>query len=128
MYSAVQSVTSKPIILVELGFPDGMNSNTVYGASKVTDGMTAIIDTYPQIKAVSLWSNHASWLVNDVFPYDCLFDNPLQVAALRSVISTRPGALRSCVMLTDGIRHPNCQGFTSVAAGTFKPSGTLRIQ
>lgn len=108
MYSQIQGVTSKPIILVELGFPDGMNSNTSYGASKVTDGMTAILDTYTQIKAVSLWSNHASWMVNDVFPYDCLFDNPLQVAALQTVVTARPNSLRSCVHLTDDITHPNC--------------------
>ena len=108
MYTAIQAVTAKPIILVELGFPDGMSSNTTYGASKVTSGMTAILDTYTQIKAVSLWSNHSSWMVNDVFPYDCLFDNPLQVAALQTVVTARPNSLRSCVHLTDDITHPNC--------------------
>ena len=107
-YTAVQAVTSKPIILVELGFPDGMSSNTVYGASKVTDGMTAILDTYTQIKAVSLWSNHASWMVNDVFPYDCLLDNPLQAAALQAVAAARTNAIRSCVHLTDDVTQPNC--------------------
>ena len=122
MYSQIQAITSKPIILAELGFPDGMNSNTTYGASKVTDGMTAILDTYPQIKAVSLWSNHASWLVNDVFPYDCLFDNPLQVAALQTIVSARPNSLRSCIYMTDSIAQPNCAGgitFTS----TFSRGG-----
>ncbi len=103
-------------------------SNTSYGASKVTDGMTAILDTYTQIKAVSLWSNHADWLVNDVFPYDCLFDNPLQVAALQAVVATRPGSIRSCVMLTDGIRQPNCRDFTSSASGTVKPSGKVTFR
>lgn len=106
MYTAIQSVTSKPIILVELGFPDGMNSNTAYGASKVTDGMTAILDTYTQIKAVSLWSNHVDWLQNDIFPYDCLFDNPLQVSALQAVEAARPGSLRGAVYLTGNILHP----------------------
>lgn len=116
---------TKPIILVELGFPDGMSSNTAYGASKVTDGMTAILDTYPQIKAVSLWSNEASWMVNDVFPYDCLFDNPLQAAALRAVVSTHPGSLRSCVVLTDGVQHPNCISVTSRASGTVRSTGNV---
>ncbi len=100
-----------------------MSSNTTYGASKVTSGMTAILDTYTQIKAVSLWTNHTSWMVNDVFPYDCLFDNPLQVTALQTVIATHRGAIRSCIMLTDGIRHPNCTGFTSGAGGIVRPSG-----
>ena len=128
MYSAIQAVTSRPIILVELGFPDGMSSNTAYGASKVTSGMTAILDTYTQIKAVSLWSNEASWMVNDVFPYDCLLDNPLQAAALQAVVATRPGSLRSCVTLTDGVRHPNCSGFTSGVSGVVRPSGSVRFQ
>ena len=128
MYSQVQAVTSRPIMLVELGFPDGMNSNTSYGASKVTSGMTAILDTYTQIKAVSLWSNHSSWMINDVFPYDCLFDNPLQVAALQAVIATRPGALLSCVMLTDGIRQPNCRSATSGASGGARPSGKVTFR
>lgn len=126
MYTAVQAVTSKPIILVELGFPDGMSSNTTYGASKVTDGMTAILDTYTQIKAVSLWSNHASWMVNDVFPYDCLFDNPLQVAALQAVVAARPGSIRSCVTLTDGILHPNCIK-TVRGSGVVKSLGSVRF-
>ena len=48
------------------------------GASKVTDGMTAIPDTYTQIKVVSLWSTmRAGW---SMMFYDCLSDNP-QVAA-----------------------------------------------
>lgn len=127
MYSQIQGVTSKPILLAELGFPDGMSSNTVYGASKVTDGMTAILDTYPQIKAVSLWSNHADWLQNDIFPYDCLFDNPLQVAALQAVVAARPGSIRSCVTLTDGILHPNCTK-TMRGAGVVKSSGSVRFQ
>lgn len=106
-YGQIQAVTSKPIMLVELGFPDGMDSNTSYGASKVTDGMTAILDTYTQIKAVSLWSNHASWMVVDVFPYDCLLDNAAQVAALQAVAAARPGKLRPYVLLTGSIPHPN---------------------
>jgi hypothetical protein len=107
IYGQIQAVTSKPIMLVELGFPDGMDSNTSYGASKVTDGMTAILDTYTQIKAVSLWSNHASWMVVDVFPYDCLLDNAAQVAALQAVAAARPGKLRPYVLLTGSIPHPN---------------------
>lgn len=107
IYGQIQAVTSKPIMLVELGFPDGMDSNTSYGASKVTDGMTAILDTYTQIKAVSLWSNHASWMAVDVFPYDCLLDNAAQVAALQAVAAARPGKLRPYVLLTGSIPHPN---------------------
>jgi len=106
MYNTIQAVTSKPILLCELGFPDGMDSDTVYGASKVTDGMTAILDTYTQIKAVSLWGNHASWMVNDSFPYDCLIANTQQSTAMQSVITAHPGEVHSAVYLTGNRRHP----------------------
>ena len=45
-----------------------------------------------------------------------------------AVVATRPGSLRSCVMLTDGIRQPNCRGFTSSASGTVKPSGKVTFR
>lgn len=98
---------TKPILLCELGCPDGMNSNTAYGASKITSAFNTILDTYPQIKGVSLWSNHASWMVDDVFPYDCLLDNAAQAEALQAVASAHPGYLRSHVTLTGNVAHPN---------------------
>lgn len=107
MYTAIQTVSSKPILLCELGFPDGMNSNTTYGASKVTAGLNAILDTYTQIKAVSMWGNDASWLVNDVFPYDCSMDNAQQGAAVQAVAAAHPGKLRGAVYLTGNVLHPN---------------------
>lgn len=101
-YDAIQLVTTKPILLCELGFPDGMDSNTAYGASKATDGLNAILDTYTQIKAVSLWGNKASWMVNDVFPYDCVMDNVAQGAAVQAVAAAHPGKLRGDVYLKGG--------------------------
>lgn len=110
-YAQVQSVTSKPILLAEFGCPDGMDSNTTYGASKVTDGFGAILDTYTQIGAVSLWANHASWMVADSFPYDCLITpGSLQATALRNVIAARPGKVHSAVYFTGNQRHPKAQG------------------
>lgn len=106
MVTAVAAVTSKPIILVECGFPDGMNSNTAYGASKVTDGFNAILDTYTQIKAVSMWGNPSSLFVNDVFPYDCVMDNAAQGAAMQAVAAAHPGKLRGTVYLTGNVLHP----------------------
>lgn len=106
MYDAIQLVTTKPILLCELGFPDGMDSNTAYGASKATDGLNAILDTYTQIKAVSLWGNEASWMVNDVFPYDCVMDNAAQGAAVQAVAAAHPGKLRGVVYLTGNVIHP----------------------
>ena len=107
MYTAVQGVTSKPIILVECGFPDGMDSDTSYGASKVTDGMAAILDTYTQIRAVALWSNHPSWFMVDVFPYDCLFrPGTLNGAALQDVLAQRHAKIHTHITLSDGGPHP----------------------
>lgn len=106
MYNAIQAVTSKPILLCELGFPDGMDSNTAYGASKATAGLNAILDTYTQIKAVSVWGNEASWMVNDVFPYDCVMDNAAQGAAVQAVAAAHSGKLRGAVYLTGNVIHP----------------------
>lgn len=39
-----------------------------------------------------------------------------------------PGALRSCVMLTDGIRQPNCRSATSGASGGARPSGKVTFR
>lgn len=106
-YAQVQSVTSKPILLAEFGCPDGMDSNTVYGASKVTDGLSAILDTYTQIGGVSMWANHASWMVADNFPFDCLITpGSLQATALRNVCAARPGKVHSAVFLSGNQRHP----------------------
>lgn len=108
-YAQIQSVTSKPILFVELGFPDGMDSNTSYGASKLTDGFNAILGTYTQVKAVSMWSNYVDWFQADIFPYDCLLrPGTTQATALQAVIAANPGKFRSCVRLTDDIVHPNC--------------------
>lgn len=105
--SDVSAVTSRPVLLAEFGCPDGMNSNTSYGASKVTDGFNAILDTYPQIGAVSMWSNHSSWFVADNFPYDCLITpGSLQATALRNVIAAHPGKVHSEMYFTGNQRHP----------------------
>ena len=45
-----------------------------------------------------------------------------------AVVATRPGSLRSCVMLTDGIRQPNCTGVTSWASGVVRPSGKVTFR
>lgn len=103
----IAAVTTKPVLLAECGFPDGMNSNTVRGASKVTDCLSAMLDTFTQIGAVSMWANPASLFVNDVFPYDCLITpGSLQATALRNVIAARPGKFHSEVYLTGNQRHP----------------------
>lgn len=110
MMTQIAGVTSRPVLLAEFGCPDGMNSNTVYGASKVTDAFNAILDTYPQIGAVSMWSNHSSWFVADYFPYDCLITpGSLQATALRNVIAAHPGKVHAAVYFTGNQRHPKAQ-------------------
>ncbi len=109
MYGQIQGVTSKPILLAEYGMPDGMNSDTTYGASKVTAGFNAILDTYTQIKAVSLWTNSSSWMVADNFPYDCLIrPSTTQATALQAVIAAHPGKFVTCIRTTGNVIQPNC--------------------
>lgn len=95
-YSQIQSVTKKPILLAECGFPDGMNSNTVRGASKLTDALGAILYQFPQIKAVNMWADHTSWFQNDIFPYNCLIaPGTTQATALQSLVSADPKMFNS---------------------------------
>lgn len=109
MMTQVAGVTSKPVLLAEFGMPDGMDSDTAYGATKVTDGFNAILDTYTQIKAVSLWSNYVDWFRVDIFPYDCLIrPGTTQATALQAVIAAHPGQFVTCIRTTGNVSHPNC--------------------
>lgn len=107
VYNQIRSVTQKPIILVECGFPDGMDSNTTYGAEKLTTCLNAFLTTYTGIKAVSMWSNSVNWFVADNFPYDCLLrSNTTQSTALRSIIAANRTKFHTSVTLTNNIPHP----------------------
>ncbi len=109
MMTQVAGVTSKPVLLAEFGMPDGMDSNTAYGATKVTAGFNAVLDTYTQIKAVSLWTNSTAWFVVDSFPYDCLIrPGTTQATALQAVISAHPGQFVTCIRTTGNVIQPNC--------------------
>lgn len=113
VYTQIQAVTSRPIILAEFGMPDGMDSNTAYGATKVTDGFNAILDTYTQIHGVSLWANllpaSGGWFEADNFPYDCLIrPSTTQATALQAVIAAHPGKFVTCINTTGNVRQPNC--------------------
>lgn len=106
-YAQIQSVTSKPILIAEFGMPDGMDSDTAYGASKVTAGFNAMLDTYTQVRGVSLWTNFVDWMVADVFPYDCLIrPGTTQATALQAVVAAHPGKFHSAVYLSGNKRHP----------------------
>ena len=107
MMTKVAAVTSKPVMLAEFGMPDGLDSDTAYGATKITSGFTTVLTSWSQIKAVSLWSNHESWLQVDIFPYDCLLrPNTTQATALQAVIAAHPTKFHSYVTLSDGLPHP----------------------
>lgn len=109
MAQVLAVASTKPVMFTELGFPDGRNPDSSYAASKVQYGLQGILDYYPQIKSVSFWSNHPSWMVPGVFPYDCLIrPDTQQGQALNAVIVANPGKFKSCVYLSDGSKQPNC--------------------
>lgn len=84
-------------------------SRQVKGATKVTAGFNAVLDTYTQIKAVSLWTNSTAWFVVDSFPYDCLIrPGTTQATALQAVISAHPGQFVTCIRTTGNVIQPNC--------------------
>jgi hypothetical protein len=106
----VLTVTSKSILITELGFPDGMNADSALAATKVTKGLQALIDNYKQsIKGFILWANHPSWMQPDIFPYDTLIQpGTKQGTALHTIVQNNPGVFKSCVVFTNGLAQPNC--------------------
>lgn len=106
----VQTVApNKPVFFMELGFPDGMQQSSSWAAQKIATGLPRIISGYPQIHGFAMWSEHPSWMIPGVFPYDCLIrPGTLQGTALKNAVSANPAAFHSCVYLSDGKLHPNC--------------------
>ncbi len=109
MTQVIQAAPTKPVMFTELGFPDGMHPDSAYAAAKIQYGLQGVLDYYPQIKGLSMWANHPSWMVPGVFPYDCLIrPDTQQGQALNAVIVANPGKFRSCIYLSDGSTIPNC--------------------
>jgi hypothetical protein len=93
----------KPVLIMEGGFPDGMNPDSDWAAKKVNAGMTEIIQKHPEIAAFALWGSGGS----DVDPL--LRPGAKQGNAMRKIIDDHPDHFRSCVHLSDGTVMPNCK-------------------
>ena len=57
MLDQIAAVNALPVLLAEFGMCDGMNENTSRRASRVTDILPVILNDYPQVKAISNWSD-----------------------------------------------------------------------
>ncbi|MBS0172127.1 MAG: hypothetical protein JSR62_17415 [Nitrospira sp.] len=110
MLGEVRAVApNKPVFFMELGFPDGTQQDSAWAAQKITQAFSRFVTTYPQINGFAMWSNHPSWMVPGVFPYDCLIRSDTQQGtALKNVFAATPSKFLSCVYLSDGKLHPNC--------------------
>ena len=109
-YAKIQSVTTHPIMFTELSFPDGTSTSSAYAATKVTDGLTTFLSTYPQIRGATFWSNFPpNWPLVDVFPFDTLIRNgSLQGTALRNVVTGNSGRVHGCAAFSNGYTRRNC--------------------
>jgi hypothetical protein len=99
---------NKPVMLTELGFPDGLNTDSAVAAEKVTVGLNHILDNHLEIGAISMWSDPPPG--DDSFSFSCLVRPGTQQGnAFRQVVEDNSDRFHSCAHFTDGTRVPNCQ-------------------
>ncbi|MEK7761905.1 MAG: hypothetical protein AAB433_10015 [Nitrospirota bacterium] len=110
MQEVQAAAPSKPVFFMELGFPDGMKQSSSWAADKITAFFGHVFTAFRQVNGFALWANHPSWMVKDIFPYDTLIrPGTFQGTALRNILAANPTVFHSCVYLSDGKPHPNCQ-------------------
>ena len=105
-----QVAPDKPVMFLELGFPDGMEVNSAYAASKIDSSLNHFINHCPEINGLSFWSWHPLWMIPDFWPFDCLIrPGTIQADTLSAIIDRNPEKFHSCVYFSDGSLHPFCQ-------------------
>jgi hypothetical protein len=110
-----REANGKPLMFLEIGFPDGMKKNSLYAASKIDSCLNHFIINYPEINGLSFWTWHPLWMVSDFWPFDCLIrPGTIQADTLKSIMNANPGKFHSCVYFSDGSLHPNCSYTTTV--------------
>jgi hypothetical protein len=114
MASVLNVAPEKPVMFLEIGFPDGMKKNSAYAASKIDSCLNHFIINYPEINGLSFWTWHPLWMIPDFWPFDCLIrPGTIQADTLKSIIDANPGKFHSCVYFSDGSIHPHCTYTTS---------------
>lgn len=113
----------KPVLFLELGFPDGMNRDSQRAADRIRDVFADFLPKYPEIGGISLWSDHPSFHTPNTpafFPFDCLIrPGTKQAAAFRKVLNDNPGKFHSCVYFSNQTTIPTCQTTISFGARPF---------
>ncbi len=95
----------KPIFIIEMGFPDGVNQDSAWAAEKVTAGLNALITQYPDVAGFAMWSQIAG-----LDPMDALVrPGTAQGEAFRELVDANPDRFSSCVYFSDGSRMPTCE-------------------
>ncbi|MFC1610725.1 hypothetical protein ACFL6C_07195 [Myxococcota bacterium] len=102
MESIRRVAPGKPVLIMEGGFPDGVNPDSEWAAKKVEAGMNEIINKYPEISAFALWGSGGEM--------DTLLrPGTKQGDAFKKIIDDNPDSFRSCVHFSDGTKMPTCR-------------------
>jgi hypothetical protein len=110
-----REANGKPVMFLEIGFPDGMKKSSAYAASKIDSSLNHFFINYPEINGLSFWTWHPLWMVSDFWPFDCLIrPGTIQADTLKSIINANPEKFHSCVYFSDGSIHPHCSYMTPV--------------
>ena len=102
----------KPVLIAELGFPD---PDPTVSAEKVTRGLTAILEKYPEINAAALWSESGGGTI-EVDPFLIQPGTP-QGDAFKAIVDAHPDRFHSCAFFTDGSGIPGCTSAPNPAPG-----------
>lgn len=121
-----EAAPNKPVMFIELGFPDGRNQDSALAAGKVNAFFELILEDHPQVAAFVLWS-YADFFGDPelpfYFPFDCLLrPNTQQGEAFRAIIDANPDRFHSCVEYSDSTSMPTC---SEASLGSAQPSSQL---
>lgn len=117
----VQEVApDKPIIFVEVGFPDSVSSpfpydkNSAFAAKKLSIFFEHIIQNYPQINGVVFWTDQTT----DINPGEGynyrIYPNTIQADTMQALFERYPDYFHSCVYFSDGSKIPGCSQLTTL--------------
>ena len=95
----------KPVLIIEMGFPDGEDPDSEWAAEKVTAGLNELVSKYPEVGGFAMWSQ-----IEGLDPMDALVrPGTAQGDAFRGIVEANPARFRSCVYFSDGTRMPACE-------------------
>ena len=106
MMDVVSVAHNKPVLMMELGFADGLNRSSRFAEERVVDGLNELLQ-YPQVNGFAMWVDSFDPIG---FPTHALIrPNTHQGNAFKRVVESNPSRFHSCIYYSYGIVHPHCR-------------------